>query len=348
MAFSTLSNVAIRGLVSVVPENTVDNLAVPATNLPGRERLVRNIGIRYRRVCPKGMIFSDLAERAARELLAGIGWSTVDILILITQSPEYPIPSTAIILQDRLGLPKTVLAFDINLGCSGYPYGLFVAASMLTGGGLKRALVIVGDQSASIDSPDDGREVLFSDAASATALEFDASAPPLFFHGASDGSGHKAIYVPHGGKRRPSSAESLEAVLQADGVTRKACDVWLDGPAILNFSTHEAPASVNATLESSNQPIDAIDAFYFHQANRMINETIRKKLRLPPEKTPTTLEQFGNTSSASIPVTMTVASAHTLRAGRQRSLLCGFGVGLSWATMIMESDRIFAPDIIEI
>ena len=323
MAFSQIHQVALRGVVSVVPSKRVDNLDVAQTARSARERLVRNIGIRYRRVCPPGMIFSDLALHAAQRLLEGLGWDRVDALILVTQSPEYPIPSTAILLQDRLGLERSTLAFDVNLGCSGYPYGLFLAASMLRQGGLQRAIAIIGDQSASQGAADEGREILFGDAASATALEWDANAPPMSFEGFSEGAGFRAIHIPHGGRRRPMSADSFIPSVCEDGVTRLGADVWLDGPAILNFSTREAPAAVQSLLNRTERSIEQVDYFFFHQANRMINETIRKKLRLPEEKSPTTLEQYGNTSSASIPITMSAAAHQRLQEGACTSLMCG-------------------------
>lgn len=348
MAYSVIKGVAVRGLVSVVPANQHDNLDVSPELLPARERLVRNIGIRYRRICSEGMIFSDLAERAARELMRGVGWTDADLLVLVTQSPEYPIPASAIILQDRLGLSAGTLAFDINLGCSGFPYGVFTGASMLRGSGLRRAIVIVGDQSASKGAADEGREVLFSDAAAAIALEFDESAPDISFLGASDGSGYKAIYVPHGGKRHPMEHDSLDPQVCADGIVRKHCDVWLDGPAIVNFSTQRAPEQIHELSERASFALVDVDYFFFHQANRLINETIRKKLRLEPENVPVTLHDFGNTSSASIPVTMSARTHEALAGGKVRSILSGFGVGLSWATMLLETDSIYAPPLIEL
>lgn len=348
MSIGKIEGVALRGLVSVVPARKVDNLEVPAELVPARDRLVRNVGIRFRRLCPKGTTFADLSETAARRLLDGMGWDSVDLLIVVTQTPDYPIPGNAVQLQDRLGLPRSTVAFDINLGCSGYPFGVFTAAGMLKGSGFRRALVVVGDQSASDGAADEGREILFSDAATATALELDDAAAPLFFEGYTDGSGYRAIYVPHGGRRNPLNDKSTLPRECEDGIVRKDTDVWLDGPAILNFSTREAPLAIQRVLAETGIEEASVDRYFLHQANRMINETIRKKLRIDPERMPMTLYDFGNTSSASIPLTMTVDSAARLREGKVRSLLCGFGIGLSWGTMVIDTDRIFAPDLIEV
>lgn len=335
MSFGVLSGVAIKGVSTFVPSIKVDNLEVNSDELAHRERLVRNIGIRYRRVCKEGQIFSDLVQAAGEHLLEKLNWpkDSVDILLLVTQSGEYIIPATAIILQDRIGLPTSTLAFDINLGCSGYPYGVVALGSMMKAMGYKRGVVLVGDQSASSGSPDSGREILFSDCGTATALELDENAPPMYFDGCSDGSGHKAIYVPHGGKRNPAQRESHEYRLMADGVTRKMTDVHLDGPAIMNFSIGTVPGAINTLLAAAEKSVDSVDYFVLHQANKMINETIRKKMKLPEERFPLTLYDYGNTSSATIPITI----CNVLGGGRlqknQNILGCGFGIGLSWATL---------------
>ena len=337
MARSVLNNVGFRGLSVVVASRKVDNLVVSESEKQARERLVRNIGIRYRRINKPGQTFCDLAKIACDDLLANIGWKpeTVDALIMVTQSSEYIIPSTAIIMQDQLGLPTSCIAFDINLGCSGYPYGIFVVGRMLAATGIRRALVVIGDQSASDGAQDAGREILFSDAATATALEYSADAPPMFFEGFSDGSGHKAIYVPHGGKRNPVSEGSFKPRMWDDGVIRSSIDVHLNGPAILNFSIARAPEALHSMLGFSGFKADEVDGFYLHQANRMINETIRKKMKVEAERMPESLHDFGNTSSASIPVTLAYRHADYLRTPGKKLVMCGFGIGLSWASLAM-------------
>ncbi len=205
MAFAKVDHVRIAGLASAVPRKIISNLDCPPEQRIERERLVRNIGIEKRRQSPPDVCFSDLAQAAAEQLMKDIGWQRdeIDALIVVTQSSDYPYPATAILMQDRLGLPHRCLAFDINLGCSGYPYGLFAVSSMLAAGNLKKALLLVGDKSTNPDSQDQGFVVLFSDAGTATALEYDPNAPPLYFDMYSDGAGYKAIYCPAGGNRMP-------------------------------------------------------------------------------------------------------------------------------------------------
>lgn len=348
MTVSQINGVAVRGLLSVVPSCVIDNLAVEPGVSAMRTRLVRNVGIRYLRRCQPDQTFCDISEQAARVVLKGLGWDTIDVLIVVTQSPDYLVPGNAVQLQHRLGLPRALIAFDINLGCSGFPIGLFTAASMLKNGGLQRALVLVGDQAKSYCKEDEGREILFSDAASVVALEVADDATSMFFKGYTDGAGFKAIHIPHAGRRNPLQEDSMLAQVCEDGVVRKSVDLWLDGPAILSFSTREVPLAIRQLLAATEIAESSIDRFFLHQANHMINETIRKKLGIDPIRMPTTLYEFGNTSSASIPLTMTVDSAARLRSGHLRSLLCGFGVGLSWGSMILDTHCIFAPDLIEV
>lgn len=346
MTLASIEHVAVRGLVSVLPEPRIDNLEVPEAERRMRERLVKNIGIRWRHFGGgEGIIFSDLAQRSVEALLDGLQWSrdSVDALIVVTQSPEFPIPATAIILQDRLGLPNRVTAFDINLGCSGYTYGLFTCAALIGKQRFRRVIVVVGDQGASEGAADSGREVLFGDACTATALEYDTSAEPMYFDGHSDGSGYAAIIVPHGGKRFPTQSNSGVPRVCADGITRSMHDVWLDGPAILNFSIHRAPETIRHTMQEQGLSQDDVDYFVMHQANRIINETIRSKMGGIAEKWPSSLYDYGNTSSASIPVTISACLSKEASTQPLRWIWCGFGIGLSWSTLSLRTQPFYAP-----
>lgn len=344
MSQSTLHNVRLAGMATCVPKRVYHNIDdAPPKIRSERERLARNIGIHTRRLCPDWQTFSDLAFVATERLLADLQWDKADIdaLIVITQSPDYPIPATAIILQDRLQLPQSTIAYDVNLGCSAYPFGLHLLGSMIASGAIRKGLLLVGDRSGTEKDP------LFSDAGTATALEFDAGAPPMHFDLNSDGSGYKAIMLPVGGHREPVGVHHLIPHRDEGGFLRCGTDLILDGPAVLSFSTQRVPPAVEKLLAHVGMGKDEIDYFVFHQANRMINETIRKKLGLPTEKVPSTLHDFGNTSGASLPVTMTVRLHETLSQGRHRLLLGGFGIGLSWGTAIIEIDSAVLPALIE-
>jgi 3-oxoacyl-[acyl-carrier-protein] synthase-3 len=343
MAQATIRNVRYAGVATCVPKRVVSNIDdCPPQIRSARERLVRNIGIETRRVCSEWQYFSDLAFDATEKLLEELKWERdeIDALIVVTQSPDYPIPSTAIIMQDRLGLKQTTIAFDINLGCSAYAFGLHVLGSMISAGGIKKGLLLVGDKSGSVLDP------LFSDAGTATALEYDPDAPPMYFDLNSDGSGYQAIMLPVGGHREPYGIQHLVPVKDEDGIYRSPSNLVLDGPAVLSFSTQRIPPAVRNLLEYAGCSTEQVDYFIFHQANRMINETIRKKLGLPPEKVPSTLHDFGNTSGASLPVTMTARIRESLLDGKKRVLLSGFGIGLSWGSCIVDIDKAVFPELI--
>ncbi|MCE0911071.1 MULTISPECIES: ketoacyl-ACP synthase III [Pseudomonas] len=343
---STLSHVRFAGMATCVPKRVVSNLTDCKPQIRAeRERLVRNIGIETRRLSPTWQCFSDLAFEATEKLLLTLDWQRdeIDALIVVTQTPDYLAPSTAIILQDRLGLPTSTIAFDVNLGCSAYPFGLHLLGSMIASGAIKKGLLLVGDKAGSLDDP------LFSDAGTATALEFDADVPPMYFDLNSDGSGYKAIMLPVGGHREPVSIQHLMPYRNSEhDHWRRPIDLVLDGPAVLSFSTQRVPPAVQQLLDYAKAPIDQVDYFIFHQANRMINETIRRKLELPVEKVPSTLRYFGNTSGASLPVTMTACIREALETRSNRVLLCGFGIGLSWGTCLADISGAKFPELIEV
>lgn len=344
MAQVKLENVRFAGMSTCVPHRVVSNMRdCPPHMRSGRERLVRNIGIEERRICAPWQTFSDLAFDAAETLLAELQWQRdeVDALIIVTQSPDYLIPSTAIIMQDRLKLRQSTIAFDVNLGCSGYAFGLHLLGAMIAAGGVKKALLLIGDRSAAVIDP------LFSDAASATALEYDTAAAPMYFDLNSDGSGYRAIMMPAGGHREPFGMQHAVPYKDEDGLWRSTAELQLDGPAVLSFSTQVVPPAVRQLLQFADCPIEQIDYFLFHQANRMINDTIRKKLGLTAEKVPSSLRDFGNTSGASIPLTMTARIREALDGQDSKLLLCGFGVGLSWGSCLVDLSGAVLPAMIE-
>jgi 3-oxoacyl-[acyl-carrier-protein] synthase-3 len=343
MAQATIRNVRYAGMASCVPKRVLSNIDdCPPQIRSARERVVRNIGIETRRICSEWQYFSDLAFDATEKLLEELKWERdeIDALIVVTQSPDYPIPATAIILQDRLKLKQTTIAFDVNLGCSAYAFGLHLLGSMISAGGIKKGLVLVGDKSASVIEP------LFSDAGTATALEYDPDAPPMYFDLNSDGSGYQAIMLPVGGHREPIGPQHMVPTKDEDGIWRYPGALILDGPAVLSFSTQRVPPAVRNLLEYAGCSTEHIDYFIFHQANRMINETIRKKLGLPVEKVPSTLHDFGNTSGASLPVTMTARIREALMEGKKRVLMSGFGIGLSWGSCIVDIENAVFPELI--
>ena len=350
MACFQIDHVGIRGLAAAVPKASVANMDLEL--LPERDRvaLVRTAGIECRRVAPVGMCASDLCLAAAEVLLTDLRWdrSTIDVLVFVTQTPDHQIPGTASQLQRRLGLGNHVLAIDLNQGCAGYVYGLSIASAMLSAGHLRRALLLVGDTITHTLSPEDKSTVpIFSDAGSASALEFSHEASPIHFNLQTDGHGYQAICIPEGGSRRPYSADGGVLQDQGQGIRRGAQHLAMQGLDVFNFALAEVAPNVRALLDFADCPIERPDAFVFHQANMLLNESIRRKLGVPSEKVPYSLREFGNTSSATIPVTMVHCMSDRLRNQKSSLVLSGFGVGLSWGSALLDVDALICPALIE-
>lgn len=324
----------IEALCSVAPSKKIEIIKEDSSDKI--KRLSKSIGIKSKYVCGPGERFATLAEEGINWIVNRLNLKAEDVdgVVVVTQSPDYIIPGTAVLLQDRCGLLKSTLAYDINLGCSGFPYGLFVAHGHLLSG-MKRILVVVGDQSYSPGTTDEGHGVLFGDGASVASVILKDSKEHSEgkFAPGTDGGGYEALYIPHGGKVRPANAESFIANIDSTGVLRTGTDVVLDGPKIHNFSVGLVPDELRDMCTSLNWDISNVNYFVLHQANKMINDTIRLKMKLPPEKFPESLSDFGNTSSASIPVTMTARLDNKWNQAGVKTLMCGFGIGLSWSTM---------------
>jgi 3-oxoacyl-[acyl-carrier-protein] synthase-3 len=340
MSFKSLAikNLHIEALCSVSPGRKEH--VVKEDSSEKIKRLSRAIGITSKYVCDEGTRFSTLAEKGINWLVKKLNLSPEDIdgVIVITQSSDYPIPGTAVLLQNRCGLPTSTLAYDINLGCSGFPYGLFVAHGHLMSG-MKRVLLVVGDQSFSESTTDEGHGVLFGDAASVSSIVLkDSHSDPTYFSCGTDGGGYEALYVPHGGKVRPVDLESFVPKLDATGVVRTGTDVVLDGPKIHNFSIGLVPKELERAWEGMNWNPSDVNYFILHQANKIINNTIRLKVKQAEAQFPESLSDYGNTSSASIPVTMTARLDQQWNRAGAKMIMCGFGIGLSWSTLAYIAD----------
>lgn len=351
MASFAISGVKITGIAAAVPVNEASNYDYTLLTEQERKLLIKTTGVEKKRVAPRGLTTSDLCFEAGKKLIEELDWEReeIQLLIFLSQSRDYFLPATAIILQDRLRLSKSCIAFDIGLGCSGFVYGLSVAAGMMSSAKLNKALLMVGDISSATCSIDDKSTwPLFGDAASVTALELSNLNDVINFTLGSDGSGHEAIIIPDGGIRNLITSQSLKKKKVSEGIERSRLNLSLNGVDIFNFSVTEVPSSVREFFAYTNTAADHYDHFIMHQANRLMNETIRKKLGINASKVPYSLNRFGNTSSASIPLTLVSELRNELRTKRLSLLLSGFGVGLSWGTAGLITDRIACPDLIEI
>lgn len=331
----------IAGVVSCVPERVVGNAPFLQRFGDKAAEIEKMTGVRERRWTDPETTTADLCQRAAERLLDRLGWERdgVDALFFVTQTPDYRLPATACALQGRLGLGRHVVAFDINLGCSGYPYGLWLAMTAVASGAARRALLLVGDTiTKTVDADDRSTAMLFGDAGTATAIEADATGEARFILG-TDGAGERQLIIAEGAYRR-----ALDSADDAQGP--KADALYMDGGAIFNFTLATVPPLVAATLEGGGGA-DRFDALLFHQANAFMLRHLAKKSKLPADKVPVNIDRFGNTSSATIPLLMTSDLADRLEAGSMRLGMFGFGVGFSWGSADLEVGPLACAETID-
>jgi 3-oxoacyl-[acyl-carrier-protein] synthase III len=329
-------NAAIRGIAYHLPNRveTNEDLARENPDWPMGD-LSAKLGITARHLAADGETASDLGYHAAHELLERnlVGRDEIDYLLFCTQSPDYFLPSGACILQDRLGLGKHIGAFDFNLGCSGFVYGLQVAQSFIVSGIARNVLLITADTYTRFIHPRDRTvRALFGDGAAATLIGGAAGVGRIgTFVLGTDGAGAKNLIVAAGGLRMPRSPETARLVTDAAGCTRSQDNIFMEGRAIFGFSLSTVPAAVESLLRKANLTPGQIDWYVYHQANQFMLQHLARQSRIPIEKMVMHMETVGNTVSASIPIALAMhAEAGSLCPG-QRVVLAGFGVGYSWA-----------------
>lgn len=342
-------HVSFDGIAAVVPErfiNIDDEIAFFDNNPKKLLRAKKIIGYGKRHVVLTGTTTLDLCEVAARRLLHGmaIAADSIDTLIVVNQSPDHFLPSGSCILHGRLGLAKSCAALDISLGCSGYVYGLWLAHSLIASGASRQLLLLAGDTpSLHSDVANRLTNPLFGDAGTATLLRRTADENPAYFTLGSDGTGWHHIVIPGGGFRLPPDRGMLETVHHdAQGNPWKMTESILEGMPVFNFTLHEVPPSIQAVLDAAGLSVDDVDFFALHQANKQIVQAIATALDLPADKVSwETFSRYGNQSTASVACTLCDALAESMPRGRQKLLLSGFGVGLSWANAVLTCDHAY-------
>jgi 3-oxoacyl-[acyl-carrier-protein] synthase-3 len=328
---------AIRAIRSYLPERVLTNEML-ASEMNGwtPEQIFEKTGIRERHVAADAESASDLGVAAAMKLFEdGVCRpAEVDFVILCTQSPDYHLPTTACIVQDRLGLRRGVGSFDMNQGCSGFVYGLSAAKGLVETGQARNVLLITADTYSKYVGPRDRAvRAIFGDGAAATlvsAQDRDVAAIGPFVFG-TDGRGKNHLIVRAGGSRMPRSQGTGEQREAEGGNWRSADNLFMNGPEIFNFTLRCVPETVKDLLSRAKLSMDDVDLFVFHQANGFMLERLRSKLCIPEDKFLVHMEHCANTVSSTIPI----ALEHAYLAGRirpgTRAMLIGFGVGLSWA-----------------
>lgn len=341
-------NCRIRGVSCTVPRDAVSTAELAARCGVGASRVESMTGIRSRRVAPPRMCASDLCADAADRLIGSLGWSrdSIQALVFVSQSQDYVLPATACLLQQRLGLPTDCACLDVSLGCSGYVYGL-AATYGLVEAGIGRALLLVGDTSSRRVSEED-RSVcfLFGDSGSATAIE--RSPCPSTFVLGTDGRGADHLIIPAGQCRHPITPATFERTTGPDGNRRGPHELFMDGPEVMAFTMREVPPLFTRLLERSAMRREDLDLLLLHQANRFVTERLAQRIEVPLDRVPSSVGRFGNTSCASIPVTMAECCGESLAASSRQVALLGFGVGWSWAGCATRIGPICMPPIGEL
>lgn len=352
MAFLEFNGVGITAMSAAVPKTVINNYEYtryfPADQV---KEVVDKVGIYERRFADENTCSSDLCYAAAEKLISdnNIDRSEIDLLVFISQTPDYRMPATSVILQDRLQLPNSTVAFDINLGCSAFMYGMSVVFSMMEKSNLRKALILDGETRSKVYSPKDRRTAfLFGDGGIAALVERDEKFGKSYFSLNSDGSREGLIKIDAGGYRKMSSAETVkEKVVDEYGNIRSEEQGYMHGGDVFNFVIREIPRDIKSLMTHTGITTEQFDYIVFHQANNFINSYIAKKMKLDTGKIPSTIGKFGNTSSVSVPLTIVSELKDKLQ-GNKKLLLSAFGVGMTWATAIVDFCDCNISDIVEV
>lgn len=352
MALLKFNGVGITALSGAIPRTVIDNYKYTQYFPEDQVReVVDTVGIYERRFVDDKTCSSDLCFAAAQKLIEDneVNREEIDVLIFISQTPDYRMPATSTILQDRLGLPKSTLTFDINLGCSAFLYGLSTVYALMQNNGLRKALILDGETRSKVYSPKDRRSAfLFGDAGVAALIESDERFGDSYFSLNSDGSREDLIKIKGGGYRYPSSEETLkEKVVDEYGNIRSDEQGYMQGADVFNFVIREIPKDIKRILKFANKPVDKMDYIVFHQANNFINSYLAKKLKLDKDKIPSTIEKYGNTSSVSLPLTIVSELKDKLN-NNNNLLLSAFGVGMTWASAVVNFNNCKISDLVEV
>lgn len=335
MTISTINGVSVTAMCSVLPATSIDNVSLKSQFSEGElEKIIASTGIKQRRVANAGITAFTLGRHAADDLLTttSINKADIGLIIFVTQTPDLSFPGNAVQLQHALGISKNCIAYDVNLGCSGFVYGLWQAAQLLKGIEANSALLVVGDTTSTQYDPSNTKvNTLFGDAASAILLSKDENADDMAFSLGTDGAGAPYLIQPAGGALHPN---------------QRAC-LSMDGTQVFAFTLREVPKSIQACLAQKQWQSGDLDYAIMHQANKMMLKHLGDKLGLSKSQVVIALERCGNTSSASIPLAMCMTLSRQLLNDSHKLLLSGFGVGWSWGSVAINQAKMQACYCIE-
>ena len=343
-------NIEIAGIAAAVPRRVIDNLNYSDFFTEKEAKsVIKMTGIAQRRLTDKGTRASDFCYTAAEKLIKtmNLDRSEIDALIFTTQNPDYRMPATGITLQHRLGLPQTTLTFDLPLGCSGFVYGLSIAFNLCNQPHINQVLILDGEAREKFKT-DKAISLLFGHGGTAALIRKTDRRNPTYLSLHSDGSRWQAVNIPGGGYRNPTSLETLEMKKREDGSIKSDEHANMDGAAVFEFTITDVPRDIKNTAKRAQTTFDDIDYFVFHQANKFITDHFSKKLKIPLDRVSYSLHKFGNTSSFSIPLTIVSELNTQLNGTKKKLLMSGFGVGLSWGTVVTEFDNCKICELVEI
>lgn len=349
MATLNFRNIGISAIAACVPSKIERN--VDLGYMMSEEEIykaINNIGIEEKRIADTDVCSSDLCYQAALQLMKDneINPNSIDVLIFVSQTSDYHQPATAPMLQNRLGLSKDTLCFDINLACSGYVYGLSTAYAYANMPTINRVLLLVGETMSKIVSRQDKVNTpLFGDAGTATLIE-KGEFGESWFNLHSDGSGAEVMMIPHGGFRHPTTPDSFAEETDDNGDVRNQLQFRMDGMAVFNFGISEEPRDVKNLVTYAGLNMNDVDLLIYHQANRFMTNFFTKWLKFDKNKTPYSIQKYGNTSSASIPLTI-VSELKNDYPQREKVVLSGFGAGLSWGSALVDLTKCKISPLIE-
>lgn len=352
MALFNIQNVAIRGISACVPPKVEENKTL-SFYAPGEaEQVMEATGIERRHIATPDIAVSDLCYKAAERLISDLGWKkdSIDLVGLATQNHDYINHPTSFVVHERLGLPENTLCLDFFHGCPAWVSAMAGIMPLLSLGKLKRAIILDGDTVSKWQYPSD-REArpLFGDAAIAMAIEYQEGANSIYFNFGTKSEEGIAIAQIEGGMRKPYSLESykkrldmLSGLIPIDQETEH-----MDSMDVFSFAITKVPKAIKKLCSEFNINIEDVDKLVLHQANKLIVEAIAKRLKIPMEKTPMSLMNYGNTTSASIPLTIVSECAEDYRNCKQKTLVCGFGTGLAWGAAYFETENLIIPEVIQ-
>jgi len=352
MAFLKIENVAIRGISACVPPKVEENRDLPFYGPGEAEQVMEATGIERRHVSTPDIAVSDLCFKAAEKLIEDLGWEkeSIDLIGLATQNPDYINHPTTFVVHERLGLPESTMCIDFFHGCPAWVVSLSSVMSMMANGCIKRAILLDGDTvSKNQRKLDRESRPLFGDAGTATALEYCEGVPATLFNIGTKSEDGIAIATTLGGYRNPHTVETLKRKI--DQLEGKYLDQentsHMDSMDVFSFAITKVPKAIKKLCSEFELNLEDVDLLVLHQANKMIDEAIAKRLKMPMEKVPLSLKNYGNTTSASVPLTMVSECADAYKNGKERTVVCGFGTGLAWGAAYLETDKLVVPEVIE-